>query len=90
MAKTIQVRVDDDLKAAVDELYASLGLDTTTATRMFYMASLESGGLPFEVRHRQRKFSAETAQAMEDARRGRDLHGPYATAEEAIEAMSKD
>jgi DNA-damage-inducible protein J len=32
---TIQVRVNDQTKAAVDSLFSSLGLDTSTAVRMF-------------------------------------------------------
>ena len=50
MSKTIQIRIDDDTKAAVDELFESLGIDTTTATRMFYKAALLHQGIPFEVR----------------------------------------
>jgi len=49
MAKTIQVRVDDPLKESVDLLFSSLGLDTSTAIRMFLVASLEAGGIPFAV-----------------------------------------
>ena len=48
---TVQIRVDSTLKSRVDELYSSLGLDTTTAVRMFFMASLEHDGIPFDVRH---------------------------------------
>ena len=49
MAKTIQVRVDDTLKDSADLLFTSLGLDTSTAVRMFLVASTETGGLPFAV-----------------------------------------
>jgi DNA-damage-inducible protein J len=51
MAKTIQVRVDDELKESADILFASLGLDTSTAIRMFLVASMENGGIPFSVKH---------------------------------------
>jgi DNA-damage-inducible protein J len=51
MAKTIQVRVDDELKESADTLFASLGLDTSTAIRMFLVSSLENGGIPFSVKH---------------------------------------
>jgi DNA-damage-inducible protein J len=51
MAKTIQVRVDDELKDSADALFASLGLDTSTAIRMFLVASMENGGIPFSVKH---------------------------------------
>ena len=49
MAKTIQVRVDDQLKDSADSLFTSLGLDTSTAVRMFLVASTEAGGIPFAV-----------------------------------------
>ncbi|MDR0876375.1 MAG: type II toxin-antitoxin system RelB/DinJ family antitoxin, partial [Clostridiales Family XIII bacterium] len=35
MATTIQVRVDNDIKAAAEELFTSIGLDISTAVRMF-------------------------------------------------------
>ena len=50
MSKTIQVHVDERLKDSVDQLFASLGLDTSTAIRMFLVTSVEAGGIPFAVR----------------------------------------
>jgi len=50
---TIQVRIDDSIKMAADSLFTGLGLDTSTAVRMFISASLENDGLPFEVRKRK-------------------------------------
>jgi len=47
---TIQVRIDDDIKAAADSLFSDLGLDTSTAVRMFIAASLAESGLPFSVK----------------------------------------
>ncbi len=47
---TIQVRVDDDLKAKSDRLFKELGTDTTSAIRMFLMQALAYGGFPFEIR----------------------------------------
>lgn len=32
---TLQVRIDDTLKKQADALFSSLGLDTTTAIRIF-------------------------------------------------------
>ena len=48
----LQVRLNDDIKTQADLLFASLGLDTSTAVRMFLVAAIENGGIPFEVRHR--------------------------------------
>ena len=50
MAKTIQVRVDDHLKDSADKLFSSLGLDTSTAIRMFLVASMEASGIPFQIK----------------------------------------
>ena len=58
MSKTIQVRVDDHLKDSADLLFASLGLDTSTAIRMFLMASMEAGGIPFAVMRREDRDAA--------------------------------
>ncbi len=50
MSKTIQIRVDDVLKNDADALFSSLGLDTSTAIRMFLTMSIETGGFPFEIK----------------------------------------
>ena len=35
MSKTLQIRVDDIMKKVAEELFTSLGLDTSTAIRIF-------------------------------------------------------
>jgi DNA-damage-inducible protein J len=88
---TIQVRVDDQTKAAADSLFSGLGLDTSTAVRLFIKASLESDGIPFRIRRNYyRKPNAELREAMEDVRLRRNLIGPFATAEEAVRSMLED
>ena len=88
---TIQIRVDDSMKASADSLFASLGLDTSTAVRMFISAALEHDGLPFKVRRNGiRKPNAELREAIEDVRLRRNLYGPFKTAEEAVAAMLED
>ena len=49
MASTIQLRVDDDLKAKSDELFKDLGTDTTTAIRIFLTQAVATNGFPFEI-----------------------------------------
>ena len=85
---TIQIRVDDNIKAAADSLFCSLGLDTSTAVRMFLSASLANDGIPFAVQHRQP--NADLLEAITDTRNRRNLHGPYKTAEETVAAMLED
>lgn len=50
MASTIQVRVDDELKAKAEELFKDLGTDTTTAIRIFLTQALAVNGFPFEIK----------------------------------------
>ena len=50
MAVTIQVRVDDELKAKSDELFKELGTDTTTAIRIFLTQAISQNGFPFEIK----------------------------------------
>ena len=85
---TIQIRVDDNIKAAADSLFNSLGLDTSTAVRMFLSASLANDGIPFAIKHKEP--NADLMEAIIDSRKNRNLHGPYKTAEEAVKAMLED
>jgi addiction module RelB/DinJ family antitoxin len=52
MSKLLQIRVDDKLKAAADSIFAGMGLDTSTAVRMFLTAAVETRSLPFDVKSR--------------------------------------
>ena len=46
----LQIRVDDTLKADADRLFASIGMDTSSAVRIFLKQSVMRGGIPFELR----------------------------------------
>lgn len=50
MASTIQIRVDDDLKAKSDSLFKDLGTDTTTAIRIFLTQAVANNGFPFDIK----------------------------------------
>ena len=79
MAKTIQVRVDDELKDSADLLFTSLGLDTSTAVRMFLVASTETGGIPFAVTH-----GVDRDAAIREAIAFRKSGGEFLTAEQSL------
>jgi len=82
MAKTIQVRVDDQLKDSADMLFSSLGLDTSTAIRMFLIASMEAGGIPFAVKH-----SVDRNSVIREAINYRKSGGEFLTAEQSLANM---
>ena len=45
----IQVRVRDDLKKVAAKTFDNLGLDLSTAIRMFLIKAIEVRGMPFDV-----------------------------------------
>lgn len=86
MSKTLQIRIDDVMKNAADELFSSLGLDTSTAVRIFLTIAIETGGLPFEVKRPNQALKL----AMKDVMNKNNLSKPYKTAKYAINAMQED
>ena len=58
---TLQIRIDDTLKKQADTLFSSLGLDTSTAIRIFLNASIENAGIPFSVQHKAIPYSLQEA-----------------------------
>ncbi len=85
---TLQIRVEDSLKSQADNLFSSLGLDTSTAVRIFLNAAIEYDGIPFLVGHKTNAFSL--AQAISDGRNRQNLHGPFESGEAAVAAMLED
>jgi len=51
MANTLQIRVDEDLKAQATMVYDQLGIDLSTAVRMFLKKSIAVNGIPFDVKN---------------------------------------
>lgn len=47
---TVAVRVDDKLKNEATELFQSLGLDMSTAVKMFLIQSVNTKSIPFEIK----------------------------------------
>ena len=82
MSKTIQVRVDDQLKDSADKLFSSLGLDTSTAIRIFLVASMNAGGIPFAVIN-----SADRDSLIKEAISYRKSGDKFLTAEQSLSNM---
>ena len=83
---TIQVRVPDKSKKNVEKILESLGLDVTTAVRMFFCRIEIDHGLPFRVQQKLTvngftpEFEAEVLRTIEE----NDLSPAFDTAEAAI------
>ena len=48
---TVVVRVDDKLKEDAVDLFQSLGLDMSTAVKMFLIQSVKTQSIPFEIKN---------------------------------------
>ena len=65
----LQTRVDNSVKQEAENLFASLGLDMTTAIRLFLKQSINQQRLPFDIVLPQCSFSKETIAAIDEARK---------------------
>ena len=83
MASTIQVRVDDELKAKSDQLFKVLGTDTPTAIRIFLTQALAVNGFPFEIK----KISGNPYKALSEVEMLEKLENAR---EHAAQGMYKD
>lgn len=83
----LQTRVDEDTKKKADLLFDSLGLDTTTAIRLFLKQSINQQRIPFEIVPPQEQLSEKTLAAIEEAKKiSRDPQvKSYKTANELLE-----
>lgn len=64
----VQSRVNAQLKAEADVLFASMGMSVSDAIRMFLQQSVNMGGLPFQPR--AKIPNAETQAAMDEFENG--------------------
>lgn len=83
---TIQTRVSMTLKQEAERLFASIGIDMTSAIRLFLTQSVVQQKIPFESVAPEERFTAETVAAMEESRaisEGRIPAKRYASFKEA-------
>ena len=67
MPTMLQVRIDDDLKEQSTMVFEQLGIDLSTAVRMFLKKSVAVNGIPFEL-----KNGCSTAQTVKAVSRMRE------------------
>lgn len=84
-----QIRIDSDIKAQANTLFAGLGLDMSSAVNLFLHQCVLRGGLPFAVEIPQ--YSERTLNAMAEAKRisrSPDIKG-YTSMEELKAALEE-
>lgn len=84
----ISIRMDTDLKAQAEKLFAALGMNISTAFNVFVRQSLREGGIPFAIK--LERPNKETAEAMlETERIAKDPNGKQASGRDELFAESK-
>jgi len=83
----LQTRIDTTTKKEAEMLFNSLGLDMTTAIRLFLRQAINQQKIPFEIVMPNQQFSKETLAAIDEARRiSRDSSvKSYSSAKELLE-----
>jgi DNA-damage-inducible protein J len=86
MAQTnMNIRIDEDDKAAFDEICGKLGMSMSTAFNIFAKTVIRQQRIPFEIS--LDRPNAETMEAVDDVNNGRNLSGPYRSRQELREAL---
>ncbi len=90
MATTnVSIRMDTELKAQADELFAELGMNLSTAFNIFVRQSLREGGIPFEI-HTARPNKETVAAMLEAERIAKDPNvKKYSDVEEALRELKR-
>ncbi|MFI3141265.1 MAG: type II toxin-antitoxin system RelB/DinJ family antitoxin [Clostridia bacterium] len=81
----VTIRLDDELKAAAEELFKDLGFNLTTAFTIFAKQAVREQRLPFEV---SRAYNNETIAAIENARKGVGLSKEFSSISELMEDLN--
>ena len=50
MSKTLQIRIEDDLRTDADEVLHEIGLDVPSAVRLFLTKVVQTRSIPFELK----------------------------------------
>ena len=83
----LQTRIDTKTKQEAVGLFESLGLDMTTAIRLFLRQAINQQRIPFDIVPPQYNFTEATLSAIEEARRisKDDSVKSYSSAKELFE-----
>lgn len=84
--KTLNLRVDADLKHQAETIFAELGIPTSMAINMFLRTVVRYGGIPFDLRIFPNKL--ETLRAVDDVKHHRNLSKTHDSVKDTMDALS--
>jgi DNA-damage-inducible protein J len=81
-AVKIQVRMDRSLKDEAEAVFEEMGLDTTTAVRIFFTKVVKTRSMPFRLKA-EPEFTTDQEdqilEAWEESKKQTNLSGPFAS-----------
>ncbi len=90
----VQVRVDSELKKKATSVFENLGLDLSSAVRMFFTRAVQVGGIPFptsNIQENKEPYNYEAAmENILEARRQSVINGTSDITMEEIDAIIDD
>ncbi|MFT6181881.1 MAG: DNA-damage-inducible protein J [Akkermansiaceae bacterium] len=89
----LQVRMDRDLKESAEEVFAAIGIDATTAVRLFFTKVATTRSIPFALKA-EPEFSPEQEEAIlaaiEESKDPANLSKPYSDVAEMFGDMKTE
>ena len=86
--QTPKIELDPELTAKAEELYKGLGVDLSTAIRVFFVKSLYEDGFPFRVNYETP--NGETIAAIYNTLNGDNLSREFHSVEELMAELNSD
>ena len=92
-AVKLQVRMERSLKEEAEEIFAEMGLDTTTAVRIFFTKVARTRSIPFRL-NAEPEFTPEQEarilEAWEDSKDPANLSGPFSSVAELFKHLDAE
>jgi DNA-damage-inducible protein J len=92
-AVKIQVRMDRSLKDEAEAVFEEMGLDTTTAVRIFFTKVVKTRSMPFRLKAEPDFTSDQEEQildAWEESKNPANLSGPFASPAKLFQHLDKN
>lgn len=91
-AVKLQVRMDRALKDEAEAVFAEMGLDTTTAVRVFFTKVAKTRAMPFSLQAEPEFTPAQVeriTKAWEESKNPTNLNGPFKTPDSLIAHLNR-
>lgn len=89
---TIQIRIDEKTKKVAQKILNNLGFDMSSAVKAYFRQIILKKGIPFRIITENGltpEEEEEILKAAEEAKQGKNIHGPFDSAEKLIKELKQ-